>query len=222
LQLFSPQSNECKAARKEKKTLVAKIQTQKHLRNAPSVQISTPFPIAPSLCPMSGKEKEITYSNNMGNGTSKESSKKEERKGLGRDIFLKIDEAVEKYFIDERRNGGEFERRGRRNGRRYREPTPSPREGMSPDAREKIERWLEGCLRAKCDGHMQSGRGEEEDRDRGEDVGGDVNINEDVGLEVDPDEVENGELKGEEEEEERVKSEKGVSGRQLNNIVAFC
>jgi hypothetical protein len=148
--------------------------------------------------------------------------RKKKRKGLGRVIFLGIDEAVEKYFLDGnegergRRTGGEFERRGRRNRRRYREPSPSPREGMSPDAREKIEWWLEGCVRARCDGYMQSGRGGEEDRDMGEDVGGDVNVNEDVGLEVDPDEVENGELKGDmmvEEEEERVKSEKGVSGR---------
>ena len=67
----------------------------------------------------------------MGNGASKESSKKEERKGLDRNIILKIDEAVERYFVDGneggrgRRTGGEFERRGRRNGRRYREPTPS-------------------------------------------------------------------------------------------------
>jgi hypothetical protein len=83
---------------------------------------------------MSGAEKEPIDSNNMGNGASKQSSKKEERKGLDRDIILKIDEAVEEYFVDNeregergRRNGGEFERRGRRNGRRYREPTPSPR-----------------------------------------------------------------------------------------------
>jgi hypothetical protein len=103
-----------------------------------------PLPYYTKLVPNVWHRKR-NHSNNMGNGTSKESSKKEERKGIGRDIFLRIDEAVGRYFVDERRNGGEFERRGTRNGRGYREPTPSPREGMSPDAWEKIERWLEGC-----------------------------------------------------------------------------
>jgi hypothetical protein len=57
---------------------------------------------------MSGEQK-----TNMGNETSKESSKKEEeRKSLNRNIILTTDEAIERYFVDERdrRNSGEFER----------------------------------------------------------------------------------------------------------------
>ena len=159
---------------------------------------------------------QLANGNNMGIGASKESSKKEERKGLDRDIIPRIDEAVERYFVDDERergrgrsNGGEFERRGRGNGRRYRELTPSPRERMSPDARERVERWLEGCVRARCDGYMQRWRGGEEDR--GEVRDGGRNVNEDVDLEV-----ENGELKGEEKEEIEeigIEEEPGVSSR---------
>ena len=41
---------------------------------------------------------------------------------------------------------------------------------MSPDARDRVERWLEGCRRARCDGYLQSELGGE--GDRGEEVNG--------------------------------------------------
>jgi hypothetical protein len=67
---------------------------------------------------------------------------------------------------------------------------------MSPDARERVEGWLEGCRKARCDGYMRSefcGEG-----DRGEEVNGE----------------ELGEKKVEKEIEEiGVKEEPGVSSR---------
>jgi hypothetical protein len=157
---------------------------------------------------------------NMEIDTSKESPQKEEPpKSLSRNIILTTDEAIESYFVDNergsgRRNGSEFERtkentqangRGRRRGR--------ARESMSPDTRERVERWLEGCRRAGCDGFMGRGVGG---------IGGEEERGDDVDLEVDEEEVENGGVnkmvEGKVDEEKAgekiwAKEEPGVSSR---------
>jgi hypothetical protein len=81
---------------------------------------------------------------------------------------------------------------------------------MSPEARQRVERWLEGRRRARCDGYWERGVGGEGDKSwevEEEEVenGG---VNETVDGKVDEEKVEE-----KTEQEIWVKEEPGVSSR---------
>jgi hypothetical protein len=136
-------------------------------------------------CPMSGEEitNNKTEVENMGNGGSKQGPEKK-----GTDILGRVREEVVKEESS-RRRGGEFERErvqvnGTGTGKVYGEVdgtgVPTPRELMKPEARGRIERWLEGCIKGGCKGFEEEGGNGDGDDD------GEVQVEEEDNVEEDP------------------------------------